>query len=175
MEQARFQRRDEIDQIKKARQARREDWELGPLAPKRDVGNQKETWGTINSLRSKGPVLAKKERWEQRLFVGGKHPTIVVNDRVAIMEGRDKGKIGTIVEMDFSRGECKVEGLNMVCLHQIPTPKLRTGTDGSLLGRYQSPRMDVSKRTRTRQTQNSFRRATHPLLLDPSRCSPQKC
>jgi large subunit ribosomal protein L24 len=117
MEQARFQRRDEVDQIKKARQARREDWELGPLAPRRDVGNQKETWGTINSLRSKGPVLAKKERWEQRLFVGGKYPTIVVNDRVAIMEGRDKGKIGTIVEMDFSRGECKIEGLNMVCLH----------------------------------------------------------
>lgn len=37
-----------------------------------------------------------------------------VNDRVAIMEGRDKGKIGTLMDIDFSRGECKVEGLNMV-------------------------------------------------------------
>ena len=114
MEQARFQRRDEVEQIKAARIARREDWELGPLAPKRDVGDKAETYGTVNTLRSKGPVLTKKARWDQRLYIGGKYPTIVVGDRVAIMEGRDKGKIGMVVEMDFSRGECKVEGLNMV-------------------------------------------------------------
>lgn len=96
----------------------KEDWELGPLAPKRDAGNMKDTYGTVNTLRSKGPVLTKKARWDQRLWIGGKHPFVMEGDRVAIMEGRDRGKIGTVMEMDFSRGELKVEGLNMVCLSQ---------------------------------------------------------
>ena len=115
LEQGRFQRKDEIDNIKKARQALREDWELGPLAPKRDVGADKDAYGTISTLRSRGPVLTQKARWDQRKWIGGKYPTIVVEDRVAIMEGRDKGKIGTLMDIDLTRGECKVEGLNMVC------------------------------------------------------------
>jgi large subunit ribosomal protein L24 len=126
LEQGRFQKRDEVGQIKAARLARKEDWELGPLAPKRDVGLQQETYGTINTLRSKGPVLTKKARWDQRLYIGGKYPTIVVDDRVVITEGRDKGKIGVVTEMDFSRGECKVEGLNMVCLPLSRPFELRT-------------------------------------------------
>lgn len=116
LEQARFQRRDEVEQIQAAHKAIKEDWELGPLAPKRDVGNMKDAYGTVNTLRSKGPVLTTKARWDQRVWIGGKYPFVVEGDRVAIMEGRDRGKIGTVMEMDFSRGELKVEGLNMVCL-----------------------------------------------------------
>jgi hypothetical protein len=171
LEQARFHRRDEIDQIKKMRKAQREDWELGPLRPKRDVGDQKESWGTLNSLRAQGPVLTQTTAWEKQIEFAGRmgRELIQVGDRVAILEGRDRGKIGQISHMDFDRAECKVEGLNMVCLYDYPHTQLQTRTNGSLLGRYQSPRMDVSKRTRRKQSQDPDRREAHAVLLDPPR------
>jgi large subunit ribosomal protein L24 len=118
-EQARFHRKDEIEQIKKARQALREDWELGPLAPKRDVGDQKDSWGTINSLRSQGRFLTGKASEHSR-----GNATIRSGDRVAIMNGVDKGKIGRVTKVDIGRGECKVQGMNMVCPRDYPNTQL---------------------------------------------------
>jgi len=39
---------------------------------------------------------------------------IVADDRVVLLEGRDKGKIGKVVSTDPKRNECTVEGCNMV-------------------------------------------------------------
>lgn len=122
-EQVLFTRRDEVKQIKEARLARREDWELGPLAPKRDVGDKKDTYGTVNSQRTRGQPLKYSEREEKLKSVGGRYLNIVKGDRVVLLVGRDKGKIGEIMETDPQRGECKVRGLNMVsfnCLQIKP-------------------------------------------------------
>lgn len=118
LEQARFHRRQEVKGFKAAKLALREDWELGPLAPKRDVGDQAEIYGTIDSSIMKRPVLPMKERLEQLKFVGGRGYSLIgKGDRVAILHGREKGKIGKIMEMDKERGECKIEGMNMVFFH----------------------------------------------------------
>ncbi len=100
--------------IKAARLARREDWELGPLAPKRDVGLKKDTYGTVNTMRLRGRELTLEERLKLNPE-GGRYPTIVAGDRVVILQGRDKGKIGKVAALDAARQEVTVEGLNMVC------------------------------------------------------------
>jgi large subunit ribosomal protein L24 len=104
----------EVSQLKQARLNRREDYELGPLAPRRDVGDWTDKWGTIDPHRSRGQELSDREKkkiWEPW---GGKFPNIVVGDRVVLLEGRDKGKIGTIEVIDKDRAEVKVKGLNLV-------------------------------------------------------------
>lgn len=108
-----FIKRGESADIKIARRTRREDWDLGPLAPRRDVGLKKETYGTISSMRIRGETMSLAER----LLVnpeGGRYANIVVNDRVVLLEGRDKGKIGKVIEVDAKRQEITVEGLNLV-------------------------------------------------------------
>jgi large subunit ribosomal protein L24 len=113
-EQSRYLRKDEVRDIQTARQVRREDWELGPLAPRRDVGSLKEAYGTINSQRTRGTLLNEKEKERLLEPVGGKYLVFSKEDRVVLLEGRDKGKIGKIIAIDTARGECTVEGLNLV-------------------------------------------------------------
>lgn len=113
-EQVNFLRRDEVKDIKNARKAQREDYELGSLAPKRDVGLNKDTYGTIHGQRTRGEELMGKNRLDALEQVGGKYLNIVAGDRVVLLEGRDKGKIGTISSTNPRAAECIVKGLNMV-------------------------------------------------------------
>lgn len=115
--QTNYSRREVTTQIKEAKKTRREDWELGPLAPRRDVGDSKETYATIGSHRSKGPMLHHKDIEEKLKPVGGRYMNIVAGDRVVLLEGRDKGKIGKIMSTDAKRAECTVQGLNLVRIH----------------------------------------------------------
>ena len=108
-------RQAEVKQLKAAQLARREDWELGPLAPRRDVGGDKDAYGTVDQSQLRFPKLHYSKKDEVLKNVGGRYLNIVKGDRVVLLEGRDKGKIGKIVDVDASRGMCKVEGLNMVC------------------------------------------------------------
>lgn len=113
-EQVNFARKDEIAQIKNAKQARREDYELGPLAPRRDVGDAKETYGTILGQRIRGQPLDHRRIDKVLEPVGGRYLNIVTGDRVVLIEGRDKGKIGKVASTDAKKGELTVTGLNMV-------------------------------------------------------------
>jgi large subunit ribosomal protein L24 len=113
-EQNAFVRNEVMQDLKLRRFERREDWELGPLAPRRDVGNKKDTFGAVSTQRLRGPVLTVAEREEKLKDVGGNRLNLVKGDRVVLLEGRDKGKIGTITATDKLRAECTVRGLNMV-------------------------------------------------------------
>lgn len=112
-EQENYVKKEVATDIKAARLARREDWELGPLAPKRDVGLKKDTYGTISTMRLRGKELSLEERLKLNPD-GGRYPTIVAGDRVVLLQGRDKGKIGKVAALDAARQEVTVEGLNMV-------------------------------------------------------------
>ena len=115
-----FIRRGESADIKLARRTRREDWELGSLAPRRDVGLKKETYGTIDAMRIRGEIMSLEERLRVNPE-GGRYANIVVNDRVVLLAGRDKGKIGKVIEMDAKRQEVTVEGLNLVRFEKRPS------------------------------------------------------
>lgn len=115
-EQDRHQARDVTRTIQQAKLNRREDWELGPLAPKRDVGDSKEIYGTVHQQWMRGRLLPYEDRMEALKTVGGRYLNIVKNDRVVLLEGRDKGKIGKITNVDPARAECTVEGMNLVSL-----------------------------------------------------------
>jgi large subunit ribosomal protein L24 len=100
--------------IKRARAARREEYDLGPLAPRRDVGTSRDTYGTVNAMRLKGQQLTMEQRLEMNPETG-RYANIVPEDRVVLLEGRDKGKIGKVRSVSSVTQEIIVEGLNLVC------------------------------------------------------------
>ena len=123
-EHERFAQKDVTGDIKNARRARREDYDLGPLAPRRNVGLKEETYGTVHTNRLRGPELTMEERLKVNPS-GGRYSNIVNGDRVVLLEGPDKGRIGKVQGFDYKRQELTVQGLNMVCLSRSPSPVTR--------------------------------------------------
>jgi large subunit ribosomal protein L24 len=101
-------RRQITNDILAERKRRREEWELGPLAPKRDVGDSKDSYGTVDAGRIKGSEVHPSQRT--------KRWNIVEGDRVVIIEGRDKGQIGLVTSTDRNTEEVTVRGFNMASL-----------------------------------------------------------
>ena len=87
--------------------ARHEDWHLGPLAPKRDVGDAQYTYGSLDSRRFRGVEKPKEEV---------KNWGIVRGDRVVIVQNGhpERGRIGTVTEVREEAEECFVKGMNRV-------------------------------------------------------------
>nr|POE85497.1 hypothetical protein CFP56_43813 [Quercus suber] len=94
--------------IREGRRHRREDWELGSLAPRRDVGDQKDVYGSVHVF----------DYWLPRIPEGKGPETwhISEGDRVLVTRGRDRGKIGVVARKDEDRGSVMVSGLNMIDL-----------------------------------------------------------
>ncbi|KAF7940769.1 uncharacterized protein EAE97_006955 [Botrytis byssoidea] len=110
-----------LRRMKENKVVRREDWELNELAPKRDVGSQAETYGAIQAHFTEVPVARRKEILEiLDLWGGKKHLNITAGDRVVVISGRDKGKIGKVEKVDMQRAEVTCDGLNMI---DIAVPK----------------------------------------------------
>ncbi|KAI1481257.1 hypothetical protein F4774DRAFT_374792 [Daldinia eschscholtzii] len=97
-----------------AKQAVRDEWELGPLAPRRDVGDWAGAKGAIHEARyaSYGKIsLAMRNRRCQ--WAGGAyHLNIAEGDRVVLVDGPDKGRIGKIRSINYDNAEVIVEELN---------------------------------------------------------------
>ena len=47
-----------------------------------------------------------------------KHPLIKKNDKVVVLTGKEKGKIGTVLKVDSEKGRVLVEKVNMVTKHE---------------------------------------------------------
>ena len=91
---------------KDVRQQQQEDWKLGILAPRRDVGDNNLNYGTLNWQLLHGRDVPKRNRV--------KYWNLAKGDRVALLAGPDKGKIGIISIMDKEKQTVTVKGLNMV-------------------------------------------------------------
>lgn len=91
-----------------ARSARREDWMLGPLAPRRNVGEMKDVYGTVGIRQLRG-VEKGEGRWKDWCIREG--------DRVAVIgaKQRDRGKIGIVKDVIEKSEECTIQGFNLVC------------------------------------------------------------
>lgn len=95
-----------------ARRAYKEDWVLGPLAPRRDVGDKAETYGTV-PLRSTQTVDKMEGEWKKWGIRAG--------DRVCVVgeRERDRGKIGVVREIMEKAETCRVVGINMVLPYSL--------------------------------------------------------
>ena len=93
--------------VKNERQARREDWVQGHLAPKRDVGKESGSYGAVDLSLTQG-----MEKRKDKIKGWG----IAVGDRVAIVEEghRDEGKIGRVEEVREKQEMVLVEEMNKV-------------------------------------------------------------
>jgi large subunit ribosomal protein L24 len=56
-----------------------------------------------------------------------KHPLIKKNDKVVVLAGKEKGKIGTVLKVDSEKGRVLVEKVNMVKRHTRPGGKQAQG------------------------------------------------
>jgi len=56
-----------------------------------------------------------------------KHPKIRKNDKVLVIVGKDRGKLGTILKVDSEKGRVVVEKVNMVKRHSKPSAKTAQG------------------------------------------------
>ncbi|KAM0201762.1 hypothetical protein ACHAPI_001813 [Fusarium lateritium] len=100
--------------LQDARRARQEDWELGPIAPKRDLGfngygmfseGVRTDWSNYGLYRPRPEVLQKRCGWAG----GVKQLNLAVSDRVVIMDGPDKGKIDRIKSINVQAGLVTLE------------------------------------------------------------------
>jgi hypothetical protein len=76
-----------------------EDWALGPLAPRRDVGKDGEHYGTMSDemLRGAPPALPwqlPRRNWGERRNV------YRVGDHAVVIRGKDKGSVAEIIQTD---------------------------------------------------------------------------
>jgi large subunit ribosomal protein L24 len=56
-----------------------------------------------------------------------KRPLIKKNDKVVVVAGKEKGKIGTVLKVDSEKGRALVEKINMVKRHTRPGGKQAQG------------------------------------------------
>ncbi|KAI5785691.1 hypothetical protein FPQ18DRAFT_373333 [Pyronema domesticum] len=98
---------------KTSRKEEIEDHRLGPLKPIRAVG-QKEIsmYGAFDQMRIIPPAVPDEHKI--------KHWNITVKDRVVVLRGPDRHKIGVVKSVDKDNNTVVVQGLNMVA---VKTPE----------------------------------------------------
>lgn len=118
--------------LEEARRARREDWELGPLSPKRDLGFNKygllkqtlrQDWAANGMPRPRPEIVERRCAWAG----GSKMLNLAPQDRVVILDGPDRGKIDRIKSVNAEAGYVTLENHHRVnpppplnCQHRYP-------------------------------------------------------
>jgi large subunit ribosomal protein L24 len=93
---------------------RREEYEVGPLlAPRRDTGHIKDTYGAVD------PSVIQTPKLHWTMYKHFKSP-FAVGDRVLVTKGKDAGKIGTLSEVQPESGFARINELRRVHLHNSP-------------------------------------------------------
>lgn len=99
----------------KSRADEMEDRWLGPLAPIRAVSErEKQLVNSISQDEHSRPKVTVRERI--------KYWNIVPKDRVVILKGADKHKIGVVKQVFKANNTVVVEGMNMVRTHSHDLP-----------------------------------------------------
>ncbi|ORY64098.1 uncharacterized protein BCR38DRAFT_434005 [Pseudomassariella vexata] len=117
-----YQRRAAREDIIKAKNAIKNDWHLGPLAPNNFKGDLADTYGAISETRYKlNGALREEDRQARCAWLdGATHLNLAQGDRVVLLEGPDKGKIGQVKDIHPDTCDVVVEGLNRSNL-RLPT------------------------------------------------------
>ncbi|KAF2490956.1 hypothetical protein BU16DRAFT_530537 [Lophium mytilinum] len=117
--QKKQQRALQVEQLKFARDAHRQDWRLGPLAPNRNYGTDGDTFGGVD--RNAVSPLPLPESLQIKDW------NIVEGDRVVLLRGLDKGEIGIVKQLLRDTNHLIVNQLNMAYQKK---PELFSKLDG---------------------------------------------
>jgi large subunit ribosomal protein L24 len=133
---SRFQRQNALVRkhganIKAARINRAADWDAGNLAARRDVGANATTYGAVHVYDINTPELNKDQR--------PKWFPIVEGDRVVVVKGRDKGRIGDVTELLKEQGTVRVKGVNLMDIIVPTWMQQEQQLDGSQLSTFPKP------------------------------------
>ncbi|KAK1750023.1 hypothetical protein QBC47DRAFT_128565 [Echria macrotheca] len=95
---------------------RHEDWELGPLAPRRDVSRADKYgtyWGSVHAESANLSVtLTEEQRQARAAWAGGaEHLCLAPKDRVVIQDGPYKGRISKILRINEDTMTVELEGV----------------------------------------------------------------
>lgn len=108
--------------LQAARVARRQDWEMGPLAPRRDIPKLSEAsntyYGSVAMERATVKGRLSKEELEARTaWAGGsKFLNLAIGDRVVVIEGPWKGRIAPIKKIVRDSAQVQLDDTaTMVC------------------------------------------------------------
>ncbi|KAF2467046.1 uncharacterized protein BDR25DRAFT_267852 [Lindgomyces ingoldianus] len=94
-------------ELKTARQNLIEDWKLGPLRPNRAVGENKEKFGALEREQMGRPQLPNHMKFKEELL------PFKPDDRVVVIRGPEKGKIGVIQRVNRDTNEVVVKDVNV--------------------------------------------------------------
>lgn len=128
MQRNKWERENIIDVRRKALRNAKEDWQLGSLRPNRAVNVADGKYAVVTPTQVQKPEVptkvqaynnAKREKKglvpEYPLVVDDKkYFPIVKGDRVVVLRGKDKGKIGTVMTPVERTHEFIVQGVNVV-------------------------------------------------------------
>jgi large subunit ribosomal protein L24 len=126
---------------KKALQNAAEDWRLGPLRPNRAVDVADGKYGVVTPSQIQKPeipvkVWKKENETREKRGIAPKYPLvvddkkyfpIVKGDRVVVVKGKDKGKIGNVITTIPRTHECIVQGVNMVRAYSVAKRRCKQG------------------------------------------------
>lgn len=101
----------ERSSVKSERINRREDWMLGPLAPNRAAGKDGGGYGMLSFSSTTLPFVAPSHREEYFNFAA--------EDRVVVVKGRERGKIGKVKETNEERQSLMLTNVNMVSTRSV--------------------------------------------------------
>lgn len=132
--------------LKDAARRRREDWEMGALAPQRDTplrDTNDSYWGSISLQRNLADTLPEKQRDLACRWAGGRKTLCIkAGDRVAIMDGPDKGKISTVKYVQEEGAFVALEAENLMQNFTVPDYMSKLQGDKPLhiqLAEYRAP------------------------------------
>lgn len=109
-QQATRQRATFRENIHTERKHRRIEWETGPrLQPRWNVGSKVDQHGTLNKIMF-SPIAVPKGN--SKVVV----PWLAEGDRVAVLAGPDKGRIGRVARVDDDGQTCTLQGLHQACI-----------------------------------------------------------
>ncbi|KAI1754730.1 hypothetical protein F4782DRAFT_491298 [Xylaria castorea] len=108
------QRRLAVKEIDSAKQAIRDDWTMGALSPRRDVGKFQDALGSITQQRyARGSKISLAKRNARCQWAGGAYYlNLAVGDRIVLLDGSDKGRIGKITDVNLLTAEVTVKAMN---------------------------------------------------------------
>ncbi|KAI0472444.1 hypothetical protein F4859DRAFT_515289 [Xylaria cf. heliscus] len=102
------------DDIRRAKKAIQDDWAMGTLSPRSDVGDYHDALGSIRTTRyGTNATLTLAQRNARCEWAGNiTYLNLAEGDRVVLLDGPDKGRIGNVSGIDLTTAELTVRDLN---------------------------------------------------------------